>query len=308
MGVETTSSPPMVIETKLARPRARAGMMRRPRLLQTLDDNDTAALTMVTAPAGYGKTLLLLTWCAEQEAPAAWVTLDANDDDPMRLWTHLAAAASRASRGLGCRALERLTSPTAALEPAIDALLSAIAAHEGPVAIVLDDLDTIEGEESLASIEHALTRLPANARILVATRSDPSFALANLRAQHMVAEIRTEELAFTEVEAQELLVHTERIALSKESVRLLVNRTEGWPAALYLAALWLRDRPRPDEDARTFGASNRQVADYLTEEILAALDRETKGFLAQTAQLGRFTPELCDAVLERDDCLALLAD
>ena len=283
-------------------------MLRRPRLLRRLDDNDTAALTMVTAPAGYGKTLLLLNWCAEQEAPAAWVTLDANDDDPVRLWTHLAAAASRASRGLGSRALERLITPTAAIEPAIDALLSAISAHNGPVAIVLDDLDAVEGEESVSSIEYALTRLPANARMLVATRSDPSFKLANLRAQQMLAELRTDELAFTQAEAHELLVHTERIALSDESIRLLVDRTEGWPAALYLAALWLRDRPRPDEDARTFGASNRQVADYLTEEILATLDGKTRGFLARTALLGRFTPELCDAVLERDDSLTLLAD
>jgi LuxR family maltose regulon positive regulatory protein len=283
-------------------------MLRRARLLQTLNDNSTAPLTTVTAPAGYGKTLLLLTWCNEQDGAIAWITLDSNDDDPVRLWTHVAAAVSRASRGLGGGALERLDNPAVAVEPAIDSLLSAIAAHEGPVAVVLDDLDTIESEESLGSIEYAFTRLPMNARMLVTARSDPPFTLAKLRTEQLLTEIRSHELAFTEAEAHELLVRTEGIALSEDSVRLLVDRTEGWPAALYLAVLWLRDRAQPDDAARTFGASNRQVADYLTEEVLESLDGETKRFLARTAVLGRFTPELCDAVLERDDCRTRLAE
>jgi LuxR family maltose regulon positive regulatory protein len=297
----------MVLETKLARPRSRPGTLQRGRLLRALDDN-TAALTLVTAPAGYGKTLLLLTWCAEQDAAIAWITVDANDDDPVRLWTHVAAAASRASRGLGSRALEHLAAPGAAVEPAVDALLSTFAAHEGSVAIVLDDLDTIGSEESYGSVEYAIKRLPANARMLAAARSDPPFALAALRAKQMLAEIRTNELAFTEAEADELLLRTERLALGEQSMRMLVERTEGWPAALYLAALWLRGRPQPDEAAQRFGATNRQVADYLTEEVLASLDPETRSFLVRSAVLGRFTPELCNAVLQREDSHALLVD
>ena len=154
---------------------------------------------------------------------------------------------------------------------------------------------------------HAIERLPANARLLASTRSDPAISLARLRARRALTEIRARELAFTVDEARELIVR-EGIGLSGDSVELLVERTEGWPAGVYLAALWLRDLEDPDEGVRAFIGSTRHVADYLTDEVLSALAPETRDFLVRTAVLERFTPELCDAALGREDSAAVLAE
>ena len=167
---------------------------------------------------------------------------------------------------------------------------------------------TLSGaSRSRRSIAHAIERLPANARLLASTRSNPAISVARLRACGALTEIRARELAFTVEEARELLVR-EGIELSGESVELLVERTEGWPAGLYLAALWLRDLDDPDEGVRAFAGSARHVSDYLTDEVLMALAPETRDFLARTSVLERFTPEFCDAVLGREDSAAVLAE
>jgi LuxR family maltose regulon positive regulatory protein len=286
----------------------RRGILRRARLLDTLDEASAAALTLVTAPAGYGKTVLLSTWAAEQRMPVIWVTLDPADCDPVRLWTHAAAAASRASRGLGSAALEQLAAPGVSPERAVDTLLATFAAYGEPLALVLDDVDSVGRGESTKSIAQAVARLPANLRLIAAARADPPIALARLRGRHLLAEIRARDLAFTPAEARELLVRSERIPLTDETVARLVERTEGWPVALYLSALWLRDKTSPNEAARVFGASSRQVSDYLTEELLESIDPERRNFLRQTALLRRFSPPLCDAVLARDDSREILAE
>ena len=185
----------------------------------------------------------------------------------------------------------------APVETAVDELMNGLVAYGRPVSIVLDDLHTVASERSLRSIAHAIERLPANARVLASTRSDPAISLARLRARGALVEIRAGELAFTVDEARELILR-EGIELSEESVELLVERTEGWPAGLYLAALWLRDLEDPDQGVRSFVGSTRHVADYLTDEVLTALAPQTRDFLLRTSVLGRFTPDLCDAVLE----------
>ncbi len=235
------------------------------------------------------------------------MTLDAADDDPVRLWAHLATAVERLGEGLGARALACLGVRGAPVETAVDELMNGLVAYGRPVAIVLDDLHAVGSERSLRSIAHAIERLPANARVLASTRSEPAISVARLRARGALMEIRARELAFTVDEARELIVR-EGIELSSESVELLVERTEGWPAGLYLAALWLRDLDDPDEGVRAFAGSARHVADYLTDEVLTALAPETRDFLLRTSVLGRFTPELCDAVLGREDSAAVLAE
>jgi LuxR family maltose regulon positive regulatory protein len=185
------------------------------------------------------------------------MTLDAADDDPVRLWTHLATAVERLGQGLGGRALMGLGVRGAPVETAVDELMNGLVRYGRPVAIVLDDLHTVGSERSLGSIAHAIERLPANARVLVSTRSDPAMSVARLRAGGALTEIRAGELAFTLDEARELIVR-EGIELSGDSVELLVERTEGWPAGLYLAALWLRDLEHPDDGVRAFLASSRR--------------------------------------------------
>ena len=184
--------------------------------------------------------------------------------------------------------------------------MNSLVAYERPVTIVLDDLHTVRSETSLRSIEHAIERLPPTARLLAATRSEPAISLAPLRASRALIEIRARELAFTVDEARELIAR-EGIKLSGESLELLVERTEGWPAGLYLAALWLRDFAKPDEGVQAFAGNARQIADYLTAEVLTVLDAQTRDFLVRTSVLDRFTPELCDAVIGREDSAAVLA-
>ncbi|HZE04954.1 MAG TPA: hypothetical protein VE127_07010, partial [Solirubrobacteraceae bacterium] len=296
-----------VIEPKLLLPRVQPGMLRRSALLGRIEGDGGGALTVVNAPVGYGKTTLLRLWCVERAEAVVWMTLDAGDDDPVRLWTHLATAVDRLRPGLGRRALMCLGVRDVPVETAVDELMNGLVAYGRRLAIVLDDLQTVGGERSLGSIAHAIDRLPANARLLVSTRSEPAFSLARLRARGDLTEIRAQELAFTIAEAEELLLG-EGIELSGGSVELLVARTEGWPAGLYLAALWLRGLEDPDEGVRAFVGSARHVADYLTDEVLSVLAPETRDFLLRTSVLGRFTPELCDAVLERQDSAAVLTE
>ena len=295
------------IEPKLMLPRVHPGMLRRARLLEMLDRGAGSGLTMVNAAAGYGKTTLLRSWCIERPEPVIWMTLDAGDDDPVRLWTYLATAVERLGAGLGGGALMRLGVRGATVETAVDELMNSLVAYGQPITIVLDDLHALSSERSLQSIAHAIDRLAVNARVLISTRSDPAISVARLRARGALTEIRARDLAFTVEEAGELIVG-EGIELSDESVKLLVERTEGWPAGLYLAALWLRDLEDPDQGVRAFLGSARHVADYLTDEVLTALAPQTRNFLVRTSVLGRFTPELCDAVLGREDSAEMLAE
>lgn len=295
-------------EAKLMLPRAQPGTIRRPRLLRSLDDGRSASLTLVDAPVGYGKTMLLRSWCAEHARPIAWITLDDADADPVRLWTYVATSVDRVAQGVARPTLKRLAVPGAPVELAVDQLLSALHSHGQPLTIVLDDLHLLGSEPSYRSVEHAVERLPQNVRVLAATRSDPPIRLARLRARSGLAEIRARDLAFTVEEARELLVGRERIELDDEHLERLVARTEGWPAGLYLAALWLRELADPHEGVRAFAGGHRQVADYLAGEVLDSLPLDTKDFLIRTSVLGRFTPDLCDAVLDRRDSATVLAE
>ena len=294
-------------EAKLAAPRQRAEIVDRPRLLQALDAGDGVPVTLVAAPAGYGKTTAVRTWCASRQVAIAWVTLDAGDNDPMRLWTYAATAVDRVREGLGRGALQRLRAGGSAIEPPVDELMNGIGAFGNGLVLVFDDLQSVTDEECLASIDYALEHLPAPARLIVISRADPGLRLARLRAQGRLAELRADELAFTTKEAHELLVERGGVDLGAEEVELLRERTEGWPAALSLASIWLRRSDDPRHDVRDFGGSHRFVADYLTHEVLKSLDRDARSFLLHASVLGRFTPELCDGVLGRTDSAAMLA-
>lgn len=295
-----------MIEPKLMPPRVHAGMLRRARLLQTLDEARAAPLTVINAGVGYGKTTLARSWCTERPEAVIWLTLDAADDDPARLWTHLATGVERLGTGLGLRALSSLAAPGARVDTAVDELMNGLVAYDRPATIVLDDLHAVRSEPSLRSIGHAIDRMPANARMVASTRSDPAIGLARLRARRDLVEVRARELTFTVDETRELLAR-EGIQLSDCSVEVLAERTEGWPAGLYLAALWLRDLDDPDAGVREFAGSARQVGDYLTDEVLSGLAPDVRDFLLRTSVLGRFTPAMCNGVLGRDDSEAVLA-
>ena len=299
--------PRLLVEAKLQPPGAGGDQVKRSRILQALDAGEGARLTLVAAPAGYGKTTAVRAWCESREGSFAWVTLDEGDNDPARLWTYVATAVDRVRHGLGRGALQRLSVPGSSIERAVDELLNAIAAYGNSLALVLDDFQTVTDRECLASIDFALKHLPAGAHLIVITRADPALPLAGLRARGALVELRADELAFTAAEAHEFFVERRRVELRPEEIELLVKHTEGWPAALVLAELWLRNLDDPGRAVSGFGGAQHFVVEYLSQEVLASLDDESRSFLLGASVLGRFTAELCDAVLERTDSASVLA-
>jgi LuxR family transcriptional regulator, maltose regulon positive regulatory protein len=300
-----------LVETKLLPPRSRPQLVQRTRLYDALDRLHGTELTLVSGPAGGGKSVLVGSWCeARRETALAWVSLDPADDDPVRLWTYVATAVDRVRPGIGRPALGRLRSPTAGVMTAVDELVNGIAAYREPLTIVLDDLHLIREESTLRAVEYVVERLPPGARVVATTRVDPPIRVGRLRAKGALGELRAKDLAFTLDEARELLVGQEGIRLADEDLALLVERSEGWATGLYLAALWLRDHPDPAAGVRDFTGDHRHVADFLSGEVIEALDPETRTFLVRTSVLNRLSGPLCDHVMASTggrDLLARLA-
>jgi LuxR family maltose regulon positive regulatory protein len=295
-------------EAKLAAPRLRADLMERPRIARALESADSPPLVLVAAPVGFGKTTAVRAWTARREAPLAWVTVDAGENDPARLWRYVATAVNRVRDGLGRRALQLLAVPGAPIEGVVDELLNGIAAFNEELVIVLDDLQTITDEECVRSIGYALGHLPPTAQLVAITRVEPALQVAKLRSRGEMIELRADELAFTAEEAYELLVERAELDLDADEVALLCERTEGWPAALVLASLWLRRVDDPRGAVRDFAGDHSFVVGYLSQVVLDALSDDLRSFLLRASVLGRFTPELCDAVFERDDSAAVIGE
>ena len=192
---------PPLAEAKLAAPRLRAGMVQRPRVIQALDGGADAALTLVAAPAGYGKTTAVRAWCARSGTALAWVTLDAGDNDPTRFWTYIATAVDRIRDGLGRRALHRIHASGMPIETAVDELMNGIAAFADQLTLVLDDLVWVTNGQCLGWIAHAVAHFPVTARLILITPVDPALELGALRASGELVELRADDLAFRAAEA-----------------------------------------------------------------------------------------------------------
>ncbi|MFL5926980.1 MAG: LuxR C-terminal-related transcriptional regulator [Gaiellaceae bacterium] len=297
-----------LVEAKLLTPRLRADLIDRPRIQRALDQGDGASVTLVAAPPGFGKTTAVRAWCATRSEALAWVTLDASDNDPVRLWSYIATAVDRVRGGLGRNALRRLGHASGRIEDPVIELMNGLAAFKSAVTVVLDDLQSVTDSDCIESLDYAVDNLPATARLIVVTRADPALGLPQRRARGDLSELRSSELAFTTGEAYELLVERGGVALDMREVETLCERTEGWPAALYLALLWLRQLDDPHRAVRDFGGDHRFVADYLNHEVLGSLDDDARSFLLHASVLGQFTIELCEAALERDDAASVLRE
>jgi LuxR family transcriptional regulator, maltose regulon positive regulatory protein len=301
------ASSTLLAEAKLSAPRVKVDAVPRPRILEVLQHGGDAALTLVAAPPGYGKTTAVRSWCAGHEAPVAWVTLDAGDNDAVRLWTYVATAVDRIRNGLGRQASLRLAAGSP-IESAVDELMNGLAAYGDVLVVVLDDVQEVTDAHCLASLEYAVARLPPSVRLVLITRTDPPLGLTALRAREALVELRAADLAFTPAEALELLVGRGGVDLGSRELEALWRRTEGWPAALVLAGVWLRAVDDARAAVTEFSGDHRFVVEYLSEVALKALDDDARAFLIRASVLGRFTVELCDEVLGRSDSKSMLAE
>jgi LuxR family maltose regulon positive regulatory protein len=287
------------IEAKLHAPPARREWVQRPELVGYLA-RVTARLVLVDAPAGFGKTTLVAQWrLSPAESRAfAWVSLDSGDNDPGRLWWHVVAALGRAcpefDADLILGALQ-VQAPDFA-GTFLPLLVNELAALPEPVVLVLDDCHMIRAGSCYDQIAFLLLHLPSAVQLVLITRVDPPLPLARLRGTGNMVEIRTAELHFGSGPAAELVALTAGVELSGPDLADLVDRTEGWPAGLYLAALSLRGHPSPGDFIRQFTGDSRFVLDFLAEEVFSRQPAEIQRFLARTAILSRFCAPLCDAV------------
>ena len=294
----------VLLATKLYMPGPRPGLVPRPRLTARLDEGLARGLVLVCAPAGYGKTVLLADWARRGGQPAAWLSLDAGDNDPARFWRHAVAALDRARPGTGGRVAPLLGPPApSSFQGLVTALINDLAAEEA--LLVLDDYHVIGSEQVHESLSFLVEHRPAGIGVVLASRSDPPLALARLRARGQLAEVRVAELRFTPGEAGELLRQVASV-LPDGSVAALAARTEGWAAGLQLAALSLRGHEDAAAFVAAFTGSHRYVLDYLAEEVLERQGQPLRTFLRETSVLERLSGPLCDAVTGREGSQALL--
>ena len=306
-------APTALLETKFYVPRPRHGLVLRPRLSERLDRGATSKLMLVSAPAGFGKTTLLTEWLAAgpaaptDERLTAWLSLDRGDNNPASFWAYVIAALRTVAAGIGESALALLqAAQPPAVEAVLTALLNDLAAIAGDIVLVLDDYHVIDARDVQDGMAFLLDHLPPRLHLVIASRADPALPLARLRARGDLAEIRAAELRFTPDEAAAYLNGMMGLQLTARDVAALEARTEGWIAALQLAALSMQGREDVAGFIDGFAGDDRYVVDYLAEEVLQRQPGRVQAFLLQTCILGRLSGPLCDAVTGQGGGKAML--
>jgi ATP/maltotriose-dependent transcriptional regulator MalT len=293
-----------LLVTKLQVPRLPPVFVARSRLVDQLNAGLGRTLTLVCAPAGFGKTSVLADWCQHRALRVGWLTLDAADNDPVRFWRHVVAAFDRVRPAVAVHVAPLLDAPgIASFEGLVTTVVNEIAAEPDAMSLVLDDYHVIETELVHESLSFLIGHAPPGLHVVLASRADPPFPLARLRAQGQLTELRASDLRFTAEEAAGLLreaIGTD-LSLPDAAVSALTTRTEGWAVGLQLAALSLRNQSDVTGFVETFSGSHRYVLDYLTDEVLEGQPDEVRAFLLDTSVLNRLSGKLCDAVTGRSD-------
>ena len=337
--------PATLLRTKLYLPPPRSGLVLRPRLIERLNAGLHGRLTLVCAPAGFGKTTLVSAWLMASdmagdkfgvlndefrspdihhsalrihEVPpqsgvdrsrVAWLSLDKGDDDPQRFLSYLVAALQQADSALGADAWAMLQSgQPPSFEQVLTSLINDLALTPGRLLLVLDDYHVITAQAVHIALNFLVEHQPASLHLVIASRADPPLPLARMRARSDVNEIRARDLRFTGGEAAAFLSQTMGLDLADTDVALLDRRTEGWIAGLQLAAHSLLHQENRQDFLTAFAGDDRFVADYLIEEVLASQPAVVQDFLLQSAILDNLTASLCDAVTGQSDSQAILAN
>jgi LuxR family maltose regulon positive regulatory protein len=290
------SEPPPLLTTKTLVPMTPAGFIHRPRLVELINRGARGPLTVLSAPAGLGKTTALAEWARQTDCTVAWLTLGSEDDNPWRFGRYFGHAIQTASPGLGEESLEYLPSSIRSnSELALTLLINQIAAVPEHLAVVLNEYQFITDPLIHRGLNYLITHGPPNLHLLIATRSEPELDVAFLRAKSLVTEIGTEHLRFTEEEAAQFLHQTTGVPLPPETVRTLTEQTEGWATALQLAALAAR------HGSGAIGLTGaawepRYLVDFLVQEVLNRQPEEVRRFLLRTCHLEALCGPLCEAV------------
>ena len=296
----------LLLETKFHLPTTHGRLVPRPRLTDQIGRAATATLTLVSAPAGFGKTTVMTELATRPDgARVAWLSLDPSDNDPTAFWAYVIEALDRAVPGLGAGARTVLAGGPATVDAAITRLLNGLAALDHDLVLVLDDVHVVESPVIHEQLGYLVEHLPARAHLVIGSRSDPPIALARLRARGGLVEIRASDLRFSADEAASYL-GAMGLALTRDDVAALEGRTEGWIAALQLAALSLQGRADAPAFIAAFAGDDRYIVDYLAEEVLRRQPAEVRTFLLETSILSRFTAPLADAVTGRAGAAATI--
>ena len=292
---------------KLRRPLLRPGTVHRGSLLERLAGGASCPVVSVAAPAGYGKTTLLSQWAEANGRAFAWVSADEQDNDPRVLLTCIAEALD-AIEPVDGRVFDALTSSGSSVTGSvIPRLGAAFSSMTFPVVLVIDDVHVLRNRECRAAVSVLADHVPEGSHLALAGRTSPPLSVARLRAEGKIAEIGSADLSLTLAEAEALL-DAVGLILGEDEVKELHQRTEGWPAGLYLAALYLKEEGSARGTVASFGGDDRFISDYMESEVLARISPRRRAFLTRTAVLERMCGPLCEAVLDLPGSRATLAD
>ncbi|MBZ0297069.1 MAG: LuxR family transcriptional regulator, partial [Anaerolineae bacterium] len=293
--------PTQILATKLYIPRPRPNMVRRPRLIERLNQGLHGKLTLISAPAGFGKTTLVSEWITDCEGQVAWLSLDEGDSDPTRFLVYLIAALQTIAPDIGKSIEGLLQAPQAPpIESLLTALLNEIMTISGDFVLILDDYHILDNQSIDSGVAFLIEHLPPQMHLVITTREDPQLPLARLRVRGQLTEIRAADLRFTPAEAAGFLNQVMNLELSADDVAALEARTEGWIAGLQLAALSMQGQKDISHFIQSFTGTHHFVLDYLVEEVLHQQSEDIQAFLLYTSILDRMCGPLCDAVLQDD--------
>ncbi len=295
-----------LLTTKLYVPPLRPGLVPRPRLIELLDEGVTRKLTLISAPAGFGKTTLISEWIQQCGRPVAWLSLDGGDNDPVHFLAYIIAALQTIVANVGENIPSALQSPQPPpIESLLTGLINEIAdasdSASYPFALILDDYHVLEAQPIHAALIFLLDHLPAQMHLIITTREDPPLPLARWRARGQMTEIRAGDLRFREAEAAAFLNQAMGLELASDDIAALEARTEGWIAGLHLAALSLQGHADRADFIRSFAGDDRHVMDYLVGEVLSLQPESVQRFLLHTSIMERMCGPLCDAVMDGDE-------
>ena len=295
-----------ILQTKINLPSSRDALVDRGHLIEKLDNHKHRKLILVSAPAGFGKTTLLSSWIHKQNIPAAWLSLDEEDNTPIRFLLYMVASLDRAGPGSGDSIINSLQSPK---PPRLDSILPNIVEYISGfsgLVIVLDDYHVIHNIEIHTILQYLLKHLPQHIKLAVASRTDPPVALSLLRGRDQLTEIRAADLRFSDSEAASFISLSAGIDIANEDILLLNRRAEGWISGLQMAVASLRNQEDCSSFIHSFSGNNRYILDYLLEEVLNRQSGEIQSFMLKTSILPRFTPELCRCVTGADEASEIL--